>query len=188
MKTLALLLCGLMLGGIVVPPQARAQTEPSVQAADERIWLFNALRTAPTESAGKAIAQEIWRFWMLQAPDPASGAVMKQVQDRRQAYDFAGAMVLLDELVTRAPDWSEAWNQRATVLFFQENYDRSLEDVEKTLALEPKHFGALAGKAIILMRLGRIPQSQEALRTAVAIHPWLSERAMLVPKPPGQDL
>lgn len=51
------------------------------------------------------------------------------------------------------------------------------------LALEPKHFGAMAGQAIIRMRQGRMRAAQSILRRAVEIHPFLAERAMIVPRP-----
>ncbi len=179
---------GALLAGPALQSDLRAQATLSAEATAERDSLFEALRTAPTEQAGRAIARRIWQFWMGQAPDQASAEIMDQVMERRRSYDFAGAMAHLDRLVGHAPGWSEAWNQRATVLFFQEDYDRSLDDVEKVLALEPKHFGALAGKAIILMRQGRVELGQTALREALAIHPWLSERRMLLPEAPVQDL
>ena len=188
MRCLALIAFGFLLAGLPVQPDLRAQTPLSEDPAAERDWLFEALRTAPTEQAGQAIARQIWQFWMRQAPDEASAEMMAQAMERRRSYDFAGAMAHLDRLVGHAPSWSEAWNQRATVLFFQENYDRSLDDVEKVLALEPKHFGALAGKAVILMRQGRVELGQKALREALAIHPWLSERRMLLPEAPAQEL
>lgn len=170
-----------------LPHGSAAQQPRTAEAAAERDWLFEALRTAPAEGIGRAIEDQIWRFWMRQAPDQVSAELMNRAMERRRAYDFAGAMEVLDALVEHAPGWSEAWNQRATVLFLQEKYDRSLEDVEKVLALEPKHFGALAGKAVILMRQGRMQLGQKALREALAIHPWLKERSMLLPVP-GESL
>lgn len=172
-------------------PGAQAQVIPPGQNPGqnkvERDWLFNALRTAPTQTTGDAIADQIWRYWMRQAPDKISSELMNQAMDRRRQYDFAGAMEYLDGLVERSPNWAEAWNQRATILFFQQHYDRSLEDVERVLALEPKHFGALAGKATILMFQGRTELGQKALREAIEVHPWLKERGMLLPVP-GQEL
>ena len=182
------MLLGALLAGLVFSPDLRAQTPLTAETIAERDRLLEALRTAPTEAAGQGTAYQVWQFWMHQAPDADSAAMMEQVLERRRQYDLAGAMEHLDRLVAHAPDWSEAWNQRATVLYFQEDYDRSLEDVEQVLALEPKHFGALAGKAVMLMRQGRITLGQQALREALAIHPWLSERRMLLPVPPGTDL
>src|SRR5690606_31046067 len=96
------------------------------------------------------------------------------------------ALAILDGVVADAPDYAEGWNQRAFIRFLRDDPDGSLEDIERTLALEPLHFAALAGKAMILMRQGRIEPGQEALRRAVEIHPWLKERAMLLP-PPGRS-
>jgi tetratricopeptide (TPR) repeat protein len=183
MKRLIALLAAILLAGPLTGPVAVAQQPVSAETAAERDWLFEALRTAPTEDLGRIIEDRIWRFWMRQAPDEVSATLMNQSMERRQEYDFAGAMVYIDDMVARAPNWAEAWNQRATVLFFQEKFDESLEDVEKVLAIEPKHFGALAGKAVILMQQGRMELGQKTLREAIALHPWLKERRMLLPVP-----
>ncbi len=100
--------------------------------------------------------------------------------ERRSAYDYAGAIAILDRLVALAPDWAEAWNQRATMRFLADDLDGSLADCERVLELEPKHFGALSGQALILMRQGRFDTAQSILRKAVEIDPFLAERALLV--------
>jgi hypothetical protein len=53
----------------------------------------------------------------------------------------------------------------------------------RTLELEPRHFGALAGLFLVLFRRGRIEQANAFLVRAVQIHPWLKERSMLPPDP-----
>ncbi len=83
------------------------------------------------------------------------------------------------------PDWAEAWNQRATLRFLLEDYEGSLADIERVLQLEPKHFGAMAGQVLILMRHGRFDTAQSILRKAVEINPFLAERSMLIDEPKG---
>ncbi|MDH3668106.1 MAG: hypothetical protein OEN23_14355 [Paracoccaceae bacterium] len=189
--------CALALGAVAIfaaPKPAwpdRNAPSPislSAEAAAERDWLFEALHTAPTEEAGRAIEDQIWRFWMRQAPDQISAEIMAQAMDRKRWYDFAGAIEHLDRLVAHAPQWSEAWNQRAAVFFYQENYERSLIDAQRVLEMEPMHFGALAGRAVILTRQGRIELGQRVLREALEIHPWLKERWMLLPEAPARQL
>jgi tetratricopeptide (TPR) repeat protein len=78
-------------------------------------------------------------------------------------------------------------NQRATIRYLLRDFEGSLADIDRVLALEPKHFGALSGQGLILMHQGKIEAGQLALRRAVAIDPFLSERALIM-GPAGQDI
>ena len=91
------------------------------------------------------------------------------------------AMPALDDIVARAPDWAEAWNKRATVLYLIGEHDRSLADIERTLALEPRHFGALAGIGLIRIAKGEHRAALAAFRRALAVNPFLKERFALIP-------
>ncbi|RIK86411.1 MAG: hypothetical protein DCC69_06925 [Hyphomicrobiales bacterium] len=160
----------------------------------ERRLLFERLRNAATEREGRSAEDAVWWMWMGQAPTPAVAEAVAEAMRARERYDFSRALSILDGVVADAPDYAEGWNQRAFIRFLREDFDGSLEDIERTLALEPKHFAALAGKAMILMRQGRMEPGQAALRQAVEIHPWLKERSMLIPLPgeippgPGKDI
>ncbi len=91
------------------------------------------------------------------------------------------ALPILDDIVARAPQWAEGWNKRATVLFLLGEYERSLADIDRVLALEPRHFGALAGRGFIHMNQGESRQALAALRRALAVNPFLKERHGLIP-------
>jgi tetratricopeptide (TPR) repeat protein len=164
------------------------QADPAQRAA-ERSRLFDALAAATSAEEASTIVEQIWLFW-FRAPNAEAGALMSEAMERRKVYDFAGAVAILDKLVALAPDWAEAWNQRATIRFLMEDFDGSLADIEHVLQLEPKHFGALSGEVLILMRFGRFDTAQSVLRKAVEINPFLAERALLVqpPKPAGKDI
>jgi tetratricopeptide (TPR) repeat protein len=159
----------------------------SALAASDRDALFDALKNAPSEIEAEKIEDEIWKSWLAEAPTADIREKVDTAMERRDSYDFQGAKTLLDQVVEEAPGYSEGWNQRAFILFLQGDYEASLEDIERTLALEPRHFGALSGKALIFMTLGRIKLGQEVLRKAIAIHPFLKERDMLI-EPQGVDL
>jgi Flp pilus assembly protein TadD len=148
--------------------------------------LFAMLALSKTEADAAVATAEIWSHW-LQAPDSASAGLMNRALGRRRAGDDAGSIAILDELVGLAPDWAEAWNQRATMRFVVGDYEGSLADIDETLEREPKHFGALSGQALILLRLGRDTEAQSTLRKAVKIHPFLHERVLIVEEP-GRDI
>lgn len=149
-------------------------------AADNQEALFRALKNAPDEAEARIVENEIWKSWLDDAPTEAIRSKLDTAMRRRGQQDFQGAEVLLDEIIEAAPDYAEGWNQRAFVQFLQGDYEASLEDIGRALELEPRHFGALSGKAMILMTLGRVRLGQSALREAVEIHPYLKERSMLI--------
>jgi tetratricopeptide (TPR) repeat protein len=90
-------------------------------------------------------------------------------------------------LIDYCPDYAEGYNQRAFVSFLTEDFEGALPDLDRTLELSPTHVGALAGKALTLLALSRQDEGQKVLKQALALNPWLSERALLS-EPPGQDI
>ncbi|MEP5779159.1 MAG: tetratricopeptide repeat protein [Hyphomicrobiales bacterium] len=154
----------------------------------EREKLYAILKTAKSEPGGKYVADALWKNWIASAPTPEVADLVSQAMERRRWYDYEGARVILNKIVETAPNYSEGWNQRAYILFLQEKFDEALDDIEKALALEPRHFAALSGKARILFHQGRAELAQQALQSAVEIHPWIYERYLLTsPKKPGQE-
>ena len=169
-----------------VQVSAQSSSPPAIPAdeAATRIRhldaLFAHLKTTSVEEEGDAMVAEIWKLW-LQSGRPEIDAAMQQ------AVDFMGqglpalAIPVLDDIVARAPDWAEGWNKRATVLYLLGEHDRSLADIERVLALEPRHFGALAGIGLIRIAKGEPRAALAALRRALAINPFLKERFALIP-------
>ena len=90
------------------------------------------------------------------------------------------AMKLLDALVKLRPDWVEAWNRRATLYYLQNDYGRSLQDIQQVLIREPRHFGALAGLGMIMQDLGDNKRALDAFRKALAINPHMDKVPELV--------
>ena len=169
---------------------APAQELP-VQSEHDR--LFAALKNARTEQEARAIEDAIWRMWMAQGPTKEVRDAVKAAMDARSSYDYAKALDILEGVTATAPDYAEGWNQKAFILFLMERQDASLESLDRALELEPRHFGALAGRGIILMQQGRVELGQKALRDAVAVYPFIRERRMIIPDPdnplppPGGD-
>lgn len=147
-------------------------------ASDQRAALHTDLVNAKSEAEAVGFASALWKIW-LTAPDAEAQDLLDRSMQRRDAWDLAGSEALQDELVAYCPDYSEAYNQRAFTRFLREDYDGALIDIDRVLAENPYHFGALSGRALVLIQMGRAKDAQQALREAVAVHPFLRERAMI---------
>ena len=78
-------------------------------------------------------------------------------------------------MIELKPDYTEAWNRRATLYFLQKDYGHALADIREVLAREPRHFGALSGLGLILQEIGDDKHALEAYRRALAIDPHLEQ-------------
>ena len=142
--------------------------------------LFSRLASTDDADEGEAIVEEIWRVW-LQSGRPEIDDLMQKALTLLQAGDPHQAVSLLDAIVERAPEWAEGWNKRATVLYVLDEYDRSLADIDKVLALEPRHFGALAGRGLIHIAREDYRAALEDYRRARAVNPFLQGAAEMIP-------
>ena len=178
------------IGGPTTPASAEGgvtalRGDPAAESA-ERERLFAALAKASNAAEASGLVSQVWALW-FRAPNAEVAAIMEEALERRGKRDYPGAAEILDGLVDSAPEWAEAWNQRATIRYLLRDFEGSLADIDRVLDLEPKHFGALSGQALILMHQGQMAAGQLALRKAVEIDPFLSERALLM-GPAGQDI
>ena len=151
--------------------------------SDALAGLFADLQAAQNDMEGQAISNRMWALW-TQAPDEPSQAMLDQGMAARGSYDFVRALDRFNRLVDYCPFYAEGYNQRAFVNFLREDFAAALPDLDRALDLNPRHVGALSGKALTLMGLGREDEAQEVLRAAVALNPWLGERFLLK----GKDL
>ena len=60
------------------------------------------------------------------------------------------------------------------------NYPDSIKDIKKTIALEPRHFGAYAGLGLIYLNMGQKEAALKALEKALDINPHLAGTRMKV--------
>jgi len=178
MRMLARLTIAALLLASAPAPILHAQTyiRGAAQSA-ELDALFRALSASASQAEAARAADAIWKIW-TQPDDPVLAARVAEIITAGGFAGPASQMPLIDQLIEDYPDYSEGWNMRATAHFLRGDYDRSLADIERTLALEPRHFGALAGRGLIYHAQGRREEALAAIRAALDIHPWLSERGL----------
>lgn len=171
-----LLIAGLvlLLAGFGQQLQA-AQDDPRLDA------LFSSLVDAPTPEAATDIEAEIWSIW-LEIDDSSSARLLRQGNDAMAKRVFPIAIVSFNRLIERSPEFAEAWNKRATLHYLMGNDAASIKDIEQTLLLEPRHFGALSGLGLIMMRNQRPAAALRSFEAALEVHPHLpAARAHLEP-------
>lgn len=132
--------------------------------------LFIDLRHQTRVPAANRIARQIWQKWTDSGSDTIN-LLMQWSATAMEAKNYATAEDLLTQVVTLAPDYAEGWNRRATLYFAQSDYGRSIADIERTLQLEPRHFGALAGLGLILDRTGKEKQALAVWYKVLEIYP-----------------
>jgi tetratricopeptide (TPR) repeat protein len=142
-------------------------------------FLFGALKAAPDEDSAKHVEARIWALWTQTTSDTTS-LLMQRAKAAMDAKQMDVALKLLDAVVKLRPDYVEGWNRRATVYYLQNDYTRSLEDIQQVLVREPRHFGALAGLGMIMQELGDDKRALDAFRKALAVNPHLDKVPELV--------
>ncbi len=142
----------------------------SVPSTPELDALFDRLREAGDPRDRADAEQRIWAIWS-DHEDADAARAMRSVIAAFQTGDPTTADRELNMMVDRWPNWAEAWNKRATLRFIAERYADSLDDIGRTLELEPRHFGALSGFGQICMRARDIGSALLVFEHAVAINP-----------------
>ena len=172
-----ILLC--LLAG---PVAAQDACPPAPDHAAARDDILRRLAVARDATEARFLADELWVIW-LDAPDAAAQDMLDRGMARRDSFDFEGAWDILDGLVEYCPDYAEGWNQRAFASFLREDYAAALNDLDRAIEIDPRHVAALSGRALTLIGMGRDAEGQQALREALRLNPWLSERALLTGEP-----
>jgi len=119
------------------------------------------------------ITAEIWSIWR-QSGRPGLDMKMQEGQRFMKQGILHSALGNFDFIVRVRPDFAEGWHKRATVHYLMGNYAASINDIEKTVTLEPRHFGAFAGLGLIYLKMGKEEAALKALEQALTINPHLA--------------
>jgi tetratricopeptide (TPR) repeat protein len=146
--------------------------EPAIADQDDpRLdGLFERLQITSNPAEARALEQRIWRLW-LEADDAGLNRLMQQGIVAMSDQRYATALQTFDRMVEQAPEFAEGWNKRATVHFLMGNWQASVRDIQQTLALEPRHFGALFGLGMIYDALEQPEAALRSFEATLALNP-----------------
>lgn len=163
-----------------------------VVAAFLALWLAGAPVLAASQDQGQLAeqAQELrdlksddYSVWRKAESDltrqwsssgsPALDLLLERGRAAIDVGDYRAAAEHLTALIDHAPNFAEAYNQRADAYYHAALFGPAVEDIGKALSLNPHEFGALAGLGAILEAIGRPRDALAAYRMAASIHPHL---------------
>jgi tetratricopeptide (TPR) repeat protein len=156
---LVLVFCAVLCG-----PANADQKDPRLDK------LFQQLKTAANTEQSQPVEEQIWEIWM-QSGDQNIDALMAIGVASMNDGNYDQALRAFGRVVDLAPRFAEGWNKRATVLYLMGHYEDSIKDIDKTLALEPRHFGALSGLGLCDAQLDKQKEALDAFERALAINP-----------------
>jgi len=138
---------------------------------DERLdELFARLSQADDASVAREIEGDIWAIWLESGREEVD-ALMEEGMEAMEARLFDAAIEAFDRVVELAPGFAEGWNKRATVHYLREDFTASMADIRRTLALEPRHFGAISGMGLIFLEQRDYPSALHAFEEVLRINP-----------------
>ncbi len=152
---------------VSLPPVQSDQNNPELDS------LFARLHTTRDVVEVAEITRKIWGNW-YQSDDPQITKLMKRGESSMRRARYDEAIKYFSEVIDIAPEFAEGWNRRATVYYMIGEFDLSTDDVNKTLGLEPRHFGALSGQGLIYMHKQNRQLALEYMERALAENPHMT--------------
>jgi tetratricopeptide (TPR) repeat protein len=133
--------------------------------------LFNKLEKVDNSKTAELLEKKIWSIWHKHHSDIRLTEKLKFGAELMEYGSYDYALKVFDNVIATDPEWSEAWNKRATVYFLMKKYKKSLNDIDKVLEIEARHFGALSGQARIFIKLQEYERAIVSLEKALKFHP-----------------
>lgn len=132
--------------------------------------LFAVLQSTTNLNTIRLTENEIWEIW-LQHENADVMRLMELGTQRMNYQRYTDALLIFSQVIANFPEFAEAWNKRATLYYIVGNFDASLADIEKTLALEPRHFGALSGMGMVYIQRRELAKAKAAFEDLIRVHP-----------------
>ncbi len=146
----------------------------SVTSRADLDGLFVRLRTTANADEARRIELAILHAWTSSGRADVD-ALMLRGAEMAHTGDLDGALETYNRIVELAPNFAEAYDQRALIHAMRDEYGKAVTDIERVLVIEPRHFGALAGLGRILMLYGQDKAALRAFEAALAINPHLDD-------------
>ena len=126
------------------------------------------------------VEQEIWKIWSTHPKDKNLTQMLSEGSDLVNNNKLNDAVRVFTKVIKLDPDWAEAWNKRATVLYLLGEFQKSQNDIDKVLKLEKRHFGALAGQGLVNIQLKNYEKAIMSYEKAQKIYPSMKSPKIMI--------
>ena len=160
-KNVATLLFAVVLSSFSVSADDRSQRLNA---------LFENLARAVVPAYAQTVEQEIWSLWLDSGNDKVNFELSTGINSMNEGL-MDDAINQFSKVTEMDAAFAEGWNKRATAYYFINEYEKSLLDIQKTLELEPRHFGAISGMGLIFLKLGDDRAALKAFEEVLRLYP-----------------
>jgi tetratricopeptide (TPR) repeat protein len=152
--------------------QGRQTGRPTPRAPETDDQLLDRLAKAPDQRAARRIERELRARWS-HSESPSADLLLKRVDQAIEAHDEETALTIAEKLTEIAPDFAEGWHRRATLAAAKDDFQDAIDSLRRVLALQPKHFIAMAELGQILEEFDDKQRALEAYRKAKELDPFI---------------
>jgi tetratricopeptide (TPR) repeat protein len=155
----------------------------SAAFADERKKqldkLFNELKTDNPVLTFE-VEQKIWKIWSTHPKKNELTLMLLEGSTLVKNDKLNEAVNIFTKVIELDPNWAEAWNKRATVLYLLGEFQKSQNDIDNVLKLEERHFGALAGQGLVNIQLKNYDKAIMSYEKAQKIYPTMKSPKIMI--------
>ena len=144
--------------------------------------LFNQLKSTSSSIAAKEIESKIWKMWTTHPSEESLTNLLAKGSYYMSQNQLTSAHNVFSKAIELDPNWAEAWNKRATVLYLMGNYELSQNDIDEVLKLEKRHFGALSGQGMVQTALKNYQKAIDSYIEAHKVHPFMKSPMIMIEK------
>ena len=158
---------------------------PAISSENQKIELnklFSELKKINNSSEAKIIENKIWKLWTTHPSEQSLTNLLAKGSSYMSQDKLTSAHKVFSKAIELDPNWAEAWNKRATVLYLMGNYELSQKDIDVVLNLEKRHFGALSGQGLVQTALQNYEKAIESYIEAHKIYPAMITNLIMIEK------
>ena len=88
--------------------------------------------------SARKIEGKIWKLWTTHPTQDSLTSLLAKGSEYMAQNELTSAHNVFSKAIELDPNWAEAWNKRATVLYLMGNLELSKSDIDMVLKLEKR--------------------------------------------------